>query len=350
MRGLIKIVSIGILLTAGVWAQRPYRVGTTAADFLEIGVGSAASAMGEAYVAVANDVSATYWNPAGVAEIKGNQAQFMYQPWLVDINNLYGALAFQVPQVGSFALSFTQVGYGEMDVTTLSQQAGTGEKFSANEFAFGVTYARKLAQWFSFGASGKYVHSQIWHMSAGAMAVDMGVLVATDFLSVTHNRKDGLKIGMSISNYGTRMQYNGIDLLNPIDILPGEQGNYGDVAGQFRLGQWELPQIFRIGVSVQPIISRFADLTLAADVLHPNDNSESMNLGGELELRLPGTGSLFLRSGYKALFMDASHYGLTMGAGLKLNLMGNQKVTIDYAYKYMDLLGIVHAYTVGMTF
>ena len=46
---------------------------------------------------------------------------------------------------------------------------------------------------------------------------------------------------MSISNYGTRLQYDGIDLLNPIDIAPFEDGNFADVPGQFRPGQWELP-------------------------------------------------------------------------------------------------------------
>jgi len=146
------------------------------------------------------------------------------------------------------------------------------------------------------------------------------------------------------------MQYDGIDLLNPIDILPGEDGNYADVAAQFRMGQWELPQIFRIGVSLKPFKNRFHQLTLAADVLHPNNNSESMNLGTEYQLNLPGSGSLFLRGGYKALFMDQSYYGLTLGGGLRVSIMGNQALTVDYVFKYMGLLGDVHAYTIGYTF
>lgn len=340
------MVSAGV----GYGQQRPFRVGTTAANFLEIGVGSAATAMGEAYVAVANNVSAIYWNPAGLSTIRNNQAQIMYQPWVVDVNNIFGGVVFNVPQIGNFAVGVTQVGYGEMEVTTLAQQDGTGEKYSASEYAFSLSYARNITEWFSFGASGKYIGSQIWHMSASSIALDLGVLIATNFFTPTGDRNDGLKIGMSISNYGTRLQYDGIDLLNPIDIIPGDAGNYADVPGQFRPGLWELPQIFRIGIAIKPFTNRIQQLTLALDVLHPNNNSESMNVGAEYQLNLPGSGSLFLRSGYKALFMDQSSYGLTMGGGLKLSLMGNQALTVDYAFKYMGLLGDVHAYTIGYTF
>ena len=62
------------------------RICTTTANFLEIGVGSNANAMGEAYVAVANDISSIYWNPAGLANLDAPSVSFMLQPWLVDIN------------------------------------------------------------------------------------------------------------------------------------------------------------------------------------------------------------------------------------------------------------------------
>ena len=69
--------------------------------------------------------------------------------------------------------------------------------------------------WFSFGANAKYLTSKIWHSEASAFALDLGVQVQTDLLAFGGKRNDGMKIGMSISNYGTRMQYDGIDLLFP---------------------------------------------------------------------------------------------------------------------------------------
>jgi len=237
-----------------------------------------------------------------------------------------------------------------MEVTTLENQEGTGEIFTANDYAFTLSYSRKLAQWFAFGASAKYINSQIWHTNANAMALDLGVIVNTGFFSGSGKFDDGMRIGMSISNYGTKMQYNGQDLLFPIDILPDEAGNYSTVKGQFSLQEWELPLIFRIGVSVQPIVLRNQKLTLAADALHPNNNAESVNVGAEYQLTFPGIGTFALRSGYKALFLEDSEFGMTFGGGLKLNFLHNSAISLDYAFKPIGILGNSHSYTIGIQF
>ena len=155
---------------------------------------------------------------------------------------------------------------------------------------------------------------------------------------------------MSISNYGTRMQFNGIDSYQPIDISEYEEGNYGDVAGQFRTGEWELPLIFRIGVAIKPIVSNFMDVKIAIDALHPNNNSESINTGISVDNKIPGFGVFSLRGGLKALFMDTPQYGTTAGFGIQVNYLGNQSINVDYAYKDIGILGNMHAYTVGISF
>jgi len=205
-------------------------------------------------------------------------------------------------------------------------------------------------QWFTFGASFKYVTSTIWHMSASAAAVDLGVIVDTDFLAADGKRENGLKIGMSISNYGTRMQYDGIDLLQPIDILPNENGNYKDVEGQYRVQGWELPLIFRIGTSITPIVSESQRITLAVDALHPNNNNESINMGAEYEYSFVGFGKLSLWGGYRGLFMDENPYGMTLGVGMQVNLMNNSTLKIGYVYKDMQILSNTSIYTFAITF
>jgi len=62
------------------------KVGTTAAPFLEIDVGSRAIGMGSAFVAVANDATALYWNPAGISRLPGNEMVFIHSAWIADIN------------------------------------------------------------------------------------------------------------------------------------------------------------------------------------------------------------------------------------------------------------------------
>ena len=344
---LLMIVLLGVTLG---FSQEINRYGTTTASFLEIGIGSAASAMGEAYVGVANDLSSIYWNPAGLASIKQSEALFVIQPWVIDINTFFAGAAVHFSSIGTLALGLTQVDYGEMEVTTLEHQDGTGEKFTANDLAASLSFARELVPWFSFGISAKLIHSNIWRSNANAFALDLGVIVNTHFFSVTDEKKDGMTIGMSISNYGTRMRYDGIDLLNPIDISLYESGNYGDVPGQFRTQAWELPLLFRIGVAVKPIVSTNHKLIIAADALHPNNNTESVNVGAQYEMHIPGAGKFFLRGGYKALFMKQTEYGVTFGGGIKLFFMSNHSITVDYAYKSMGILGNIHAYTVGMTF
>lgn len=90
-----------------------------------------------------------------------------------------------------------------MYFSNLLEKKGTGENFSAQDIAINLTYARKIANWFAFGTSVKYISSQIWHTSANAIALDVGVSINTVFFSPDGSRKNGLKIGMSISNYGS---------------------------------------------------------------------------------------------------------------------------------------------------
>ena len=348
IKALISLLSLGFCALS--FAQEPHRVGTTSANFLEIGFGSAGSSMGDAYVSIANDLSSIYWNPAGLAFMRQSEAQFTYQPWLVDINTAFAGVGIVLPRIGTLAISILQVGYGEMDVTTLEMQEGTGEKFTANDYAVSLSFSRKLAQWFSFGGSAKYVSSQIWHTHATAVALDLGVIVQTHFFSPTGKRENGMNIGMSISNYGTKMKYDGIDLLNPIDIMPYEAGNYKDVPGKFNLEAWELPLIFRIGFSINPLIWGKHRLTLAVDALHPNNNTESVNIGAQYKLTVLTVGDFYLRCGYKALFLDDSEFGLAFGGGMTLRMMHNLGFKIEYAYRGVGILGKTHCYTLGFLF
>ncbi len=331
-------------------AKQPYRMGTTTANFLEIGVGGAGIAMGDAYVASARDMSAIFWNPAGLALIKNNEAMFMYQPWVVDVNTLFVGAALSVPTLGTLGIGIFGMNYGNMDVTTLEYQNGTGEQFNAYDYNFNLTYARSLVTWFSFGASAKYVSSKIWHSSASALAVDLGVLVQTPFFSPTGTNDDGMSIAMSISNYGGRMRYDGIDLLFPVDMDPSAEGNYQNLQAKYKMSDWELPLIFRVGTALHPIVKRNQRLTVEIDALHPNNMSESINVGAEYSYIVPGFGNFNLRAGYKGLFLVESNYGPTFGAGVKYYLSPTRAVSIDYAYRTLGVLGDVHCTSFGIAF
>ena len=176
--------------------------------------------------------------------------------------------------------------------------------------------------------------------------------------SKNDDRNNGMRIGMSISNYGSKMRYDGIDLINPIDILENENGNYEDVIGQFRTESWEMPLIFRLGASVKPIAGDNQTLIISTDVLHPNNNSESVNMGTEYSMRMVGGNTFFLRGGVKGLGIAQANEKrslsnielpfstLTFGLGYEKTLARNKSVGIDYSYQSIGLLGDVSLITV----
>ena len=76
----------------------------------------------------------------------------MIQPWVLDINMMYVGSTIHVNRVG--ALSLTHMGYGDMEVTSMTlQEGGNGENFSANEYSAGITYSRKLLNGFLWSNS-----------------------------------------------------------------------------------------------------------------------------------------------------------------------------------------------------
>jgi hypothetical protein len=346
----IALITALMTMSISSFAQKPMRAGTTTANFLEIGYGAAGGALGDAYVSLANDVSAIYWNPAGLAQLNRSEVMFVTQPWIVGMNTTFGAVGIVVPSFGTIGASLIMMDYGDMDVTTMTKPEGTGERFSSRDMALTISYARNLTEWFSVGASGKYVASSIWHENASAFAFDLGILIKTEFFSPTGGNEHGLKIGMSISNYGTTLKYDGLDLLTPIDVDPNSAGNYQSAPGRLSTQEWEMPLIFRIGTSVTPVLTDMHEITLSVDALHPNNNSESVNVGAQYALTFPSFGKLFLRGGYKALFMEDSQYGASFGVGLQIDMMSNQSIKVEYAYRSIGILGGVQSMGVSFLF
>jgi len=82
------------------------------------------------------------------------------------------------------------------------------------------------------------------------------------------------------------------------------------------------------------------------DALHPNDDVESVNAGGEYWFHK----MVALRAGYKSLFARDSEEGLCFGAGLNYKLMGYTTLMIDYAYEDFGVLKEVQLFTLGLAF
>ena len=180
--------------------------GTTAAQFLSISQGARASGMGSAYVAVSDDPTAIFWNPAGLAKLEGGAVVFDHSSWIADIKYNFVAASYNLGTYGSLGISFLSSSIEDMKVRTIADPEGTGETFSVSDAMFSIAYAINLTDNFSIGFNPKFINQKIWKTNATAFAIDMGVQYVTPF--------DGIVLAMSISNFGTKMKLEGNSALS----------------------------------------------------------------------------------------------------------------------------------------
>ena len=320
-------------------AQNVSKAGTTSAPFLTIGVGPRALALGGAFVASADDATALYWNPAGLARMPGGEAFGSHADWLAGLTFDY--LGVALPALGGTAgVSVTMLAVPEDVVRTEDRQEGTGELFDAADLALGISYGRQITDRFALGASAKYIQQRIWNESARGFAVDLGTQFRTDFFG-------GLTIGAAITNFGTDLRLAGRDLSQSVDTSPDEDGNNGETPADLRTEDWGLPLGFQIGVAAQPIRSRMNQLTVSVDALHPSDNFESVNVGAEYGFRE----RFYLRGGYEGAFLPDQEGGLSAGLAVHYPLpYAGGLVKLDYAYRSFGRLDGVHVVGLGVTF
>ena len=190
----------------------------------------------------------------------------------------------------------------------------------AGVMAIGLAYGFNLTERFSLGFNFKYISQKIWHEAAESIAIDIGTLY--------HTALSGLRIGAALTNFGADMKMSGNDLLVYYDQDPTRTGDNDRVFAELQTNAWPLPLNFQLGVAMDVIKSPTHLLTLAADAIHPIDNTESMNLGLEYGFN----GSFFIRGGYRNLFLRDSEEGFTVGGGVNIALLGNFELIADYAY------------------
>ena len=341
-----KIYSIIVLLlmfySSLTYAQlitNVSKVGTTSAPFLEIEAGARAIGMGGAFVAVANDASSIYWNPAGMAKLSMNEVILNHTEWIAGINYDFAGIVLKIDDANAVGVSYTGVNLGkDMEVRTILEPEGTGELFSVGDIALGLSYARNLTDRFSIGFSGKYIQQTIYHMSANAFALDIGTLFKT--------RLNGMTIGMSISNFGSKMQMKGKDTLVKHDIDENKEGNNDRISAHLDTDAWSLPLLLRIGAAMDVINNNYSRLTISADAMHPSDNLESINIGCEFSIKE----FLFLRGGYTNLFLVDGEESFAAGFGINYNIAGFATLKVDYAFSDFGILSNVHRFSLGLQF
>lgn len=314
------------------------KIGTTAAQFLGISIGARALGMGGTLVASASDVSSIYYNPGAFSQAHKTQVLVSTTDWLVGSKFRWLGAMIDVDGSNAFGLSITQLAYGEEMVTTEDNPEGTGEHWSAQDFAIALSYSRNLTDRFSIGGSAKYISQSIWNESASTVAFDVGLLFVTGF----HD----MRLGMSIANFGGDMKMDGRDLRKVIDIDPSNAGSNKLNLANLVTDPWPIPLTFRVGLAMDVVKSQTATVTLECDAIRPSDNVEVINLGAEVTL----LNLVSLRGGYKSLFQTDSEEGLTLGCGLKYSELGSMGLEVNYAYQQFGRFGNINTISLAIFF
>ncbi|MBR9976363.1 MAG: type IX secretion system outer membrane channel protein PorV [Bacteroidetes bacterium] len=196
---------------------------STAVPFLLISPSSRNSAMGEAGVAIADDVSAVFWNPAGLGFQKGMEMSLNHSNWLPqfqqsDLFFEYASYKMDLPSTGgTIGAALTYLNLGEFERRDEGNNAlGT---FKSYEIAFTTAYGTRLDEDFALGVGLRLIHSSLSQVgtareqgsgTATAVAGDLGVLYRPTKLVLPFTDTDignRLAIGASISNIGPSISY-----------------------------------------------------------------------------------------------------------------------------------------------
>lgn len=291
-------------------AQEFEKVGTIGGQFLKIGVGARATAMAGAFVAVADDPSAAYWNPAGIARLDGRYLSFHQVRWFADIDMMQASYVFQLPFApGSFTLHARSLWMAQQAVRTVFRPEGDGTSYDAGDMSIGLTYARSLTDKFSTGITVHYLQSTLARYTAEGMSFDFGTLYDTGYRS--------LRIGMAIQSIGSEMTF----IEDPL----------------------KLPTIFRVGMAMDLLKTSRHRLLASGEFQHPPDNAERANAGVEYAV----SEYAFLRGGYYFRY-DQERFGL--GGGLRVPRVGGVDLQTDYSYTENRDLPAVHRVSVDLRF
>jgi len=325
------------------------RAGISAYQFLKIGADARGSAMGESYVAVVNDVSALFWNPAALVNSETNpaivrdtaesssrlgyqgQAVFSHTEWLVGVQHEFFGASYFLTTSDAFGLAATSLHTDPMMVTTETQPTGTGNYFTYGDVAVAATYSRRMTDQFSFGATLRYVRETIDVLHMDGVLVDLGTFYS---LGLGTSR-----FAVVVSNFGANV--------HPTGIVTREDGT---TVNNFQ--SFSPPTMFRLGYAMEPWLDDDNRLTVSIELNHPNDNAENLSVGTEYGYER----MFFIRLGAKRTVGEpllgapvSSAENFTAGAGVLIPL-GVTTASLDYAFANYGDLGAVHRITVAVTY
>lgn len=299
-----------LALIASVQAVAQDKVGTTGAQFLEIGVSPRADAIGGAFTAIADDASAIYYNPAGLVQLENRQVMVSLIDYPADISYSFVGVALPVGFGGVLGFGYYGLDAGDMAVTDPYHPNGVeGWTFGAKDYALSLSYGRFLTDRFSIGVTVKMVDELYETERATGWAADVGTQYNTGWRN--------FKITMLLANFGPDMAF-----INQ---------------------EYPLPINFKFGGAVDVLDSPGHHATMAIEGSHPADNREKYNMGLEYTFHKFAS----LRAGQR---FEHDLGGLSVGGGVNFNISEQYKARLDYGYQDFGALSEIHRFALTVDF
>jgi hypothetical protein len=318
----LSIVKAQILPTFG-----NSRTGGSGMQFLKISPDARGMSLGGSAVAITNDVSAMYWNPAAITQVDTGKVNIMtsHTRYFGNTSSNFVGSVFKVGKLSFVGIQVFSMNFGTMDETTEFESQGTGRQFTVANYLVGLTYAKILTNSFSFGVNAKYANEGFAGVTVHNALFDLGLKYD---VGVKHTR-----FGINFSNFGFNVSPSGdvtvLKFDGPTDIT-----SFSTVT---------VPGIFRVGAAFDPIHTNEHVLTASGQLNHPTDNNETYALGMEYTYLKTG----FLRAGYE-FGSDEKYIAPSAGIGLKI-LRSFGGFTIDYGFLAKNNLGNNHRITLALT-
>ncbi|KPJ49603.1 hypothetical protein AMJ40_05165 [candidate division TA06 bacterium DG_26] len=328
MRALVPIIVAFSILFTGFPSQVEARLGGSGGAFLSMGGGARPLALSGAYVAFAEGIDAIYWNPAGIARVDKSSLVFSHALLYADMS--HENFAFVQPLTdGAFGISALALISGDIEITDYENQEGTGEFYSANDYAVGFSYARMMTKKFTAGFTMKVINQNIAKVSATGVAFDLGATYNTEF----HN----LRFGFAAQNFGVDMSYGGEDLEIKVGIGGDSLNVEEDILATYKSEPYTLPLTFQLGAAVDLYNSAQHRFTVEGDLVHPNDQEETYAVGAEYSYRE----MLFLRAGHT----QKNSRGFSGGVGLKV-----MNFQVDFSFEQHSELTDIKRISLGFNY
>ena len=329
-----SLVVAGALL-ATAFAGTIKSRGTAGAMQLSVPVGAHGIALNGANLATVSGVDALYYNPAGASNFdKSFETVFSNMSYLADIDVNYAALVANAGKTGVFGLSIQSFDFGDIVRTSAENTEGTGETFSPDFMTVGASWSKAFADRMRFGVNLKFVQERVMRTTASGFGVDLGVQYSFDKLPV--------KIGVMLSNLGSKMQYAGSDLEQK--HTPEETGE-GTLDESFQIVSegFEMPAELNMSINYEVI----PNLSLMASFNNNSFSNNQTRLGGEYNLAF-GASSVWVGGAIAMASTDdekpddidqgdwdeyaGSNFGTSFGAGINYPI-GNMVVSLEVAQR-----------------